>query len=547
MNPKVLSLAVMAGMQFLLFYNSGCSKKAPPLGDSRTAISADESIHSKYTARFLRELNAADPLKAIKLVEESSDDELYRCFNAIFAGTTENHHLLGKAFNLWANKSPKSAATWARDNLTVRDGKFAFIEIAALLWCDQDFDSALKWLITLSDLETDEPLAFKALHHLSRSNPQRAYEYAKQMGKLGKKSYGYIFEQWVLIDPKMAFVTMGQEMQAQKAYLQALKLWAKSDASSVVEWVLKTDKKAVLTLVEASPNNVRGFLDALYISDEYRSNSSDAHAGFFHILATWASDNPEAVKSWLSNIANPEEKLRLVQSLLSNKLYGKNDELYSWKLPIASSIDDPKIRDALLGSIIVEWARQDPEDALKWAKNNGNKSLQNIASTATIGFIAKNDIDMAMEIVNGLEDPQQKSDAFRELVYGWSTTDPAAAAQWMWGNRHKENDERGFAEYQLVNYSAQLWAHAEPENAISWVNSANVTGEILDTVVNTIIREQKFKAAEQILSSLKDPSALEKAYSALGRYLFMVDSTIGRDWINKSPLSDNVKKSLLEN
>jgi len=179
-----------------------------------------------------------------------------------------------------------------------------------------------------------------------------------------------------------------------------------------------------------------------------------------------------------------------------------------------------------VGMIAGEWAKQNPEAALKWARTlEGSESGQ--AISGIFNELAQQDPKAAVTMAAGLS-AEERMDAYKSIAESWAISDYSAADRWISGLTGEERSEarllaveslaninpsraagetlklpEGEERDELIADVSREWAREDAGAALDWLTTNGGEGAIeegIGRVVGTLAREDSARAMEYIES-----------------------------------------------
>jgi hypothetical protein len=385
----------------------------------------------------------------------------------------------------WAAKDPQAALAWAISNLP-RGGNRSFVVNSAMT----------QWAMTDPTAALDRTLAMSV--EQGRGDALTA-----------------IFMTWAGIDPRRA----AQELDArgdfaghEKAIEITAYLWAAGDRSAATEWAcnMQNDKEriraitAIARQIRDTDRNhgeawLRSLPDNCTDNDAMRRISpgllSEESGGTTNqppeetlpplqvYLANWAITDTDNAVAWASQLTNDQDRASALLTIARAVAYSDtaaadriramipasasqaqtstllpNDTGAAAQLPdgakrdavlhsmaVDKAKDDPREAaewaiaqmspglelDATLRTIIWDWAGKDPADAIAWINEPTYPTRQTI-DTATVAMaLARTNPSAASEVANTLPVGTIKSNVVVNVAYNWATTDATSATAWV--------------------------------------------------------------------------------------------------------------------
>ncbi|MFT4550087.1 MAG: hypothetical protein ACI9MB_004062 [Verrucomicrobiales bacterium] len=154
--------------------------------------------------------------------------------------------------------------------------------------------------------------------------------------------------------------------------------------------------------------------------------------GSMSVLAAVAADDPRAAADWLTAPTN------LIAAV-------------------------PRAGDFMATTVSKEWAKNDPDAALAWAKSlpEGKRAG---AYNGVLGSLASDDPQRASAMALDLEEGKDRTNLIGNIAESWGKKEPAAALEWVQGL--EEGGERD----QAMSKTLGGWAQAEPAKAAEYLD-----------------------------------------------------------------------------
>ncbi len=134
-----------------------------------------------------------------------------------------------------------------------------------------------------------------------------------------------------------------------------------------------------------------------------------------------------------------------------------------------AALNMPQISGFMSGAVAKEWARQDPEGALTWAKGL-REGLGGGAMASIIGSVAVQDPQKAAGMISDLKSGDDKNRVIDSLAQGWGARAPEEAMKWA-ATLNGEERTKALAK------TLEGWAGNDPASAAAYVSQSATSGE----------------------------------------------------------------------
>ena len=306
--------------------------------------------------------------------------------------------------------------------------------------------------------------------------------------------------------------------------------WQRALASRNSERLLS---EAGLAWVERDPVSALNAAAALADADHRRS--------FTEVLMTrWASIDPDAAMHWgLSQ--DGQTRLPLLRGVAAGiarnsaeaalgfalELAGRERReaaqmafgLWARKDPVGAAealgmLDDGTIFAASSGTIVDEWAKQDPRAAFEWFASNdaGTRDYSHYWTIShTLGRIAQSDPELALELASGLAG-EARGRGLSAVVNTWAESDPYRAAAWL-----EDAVEADLQVYgQLAAEVARGLAADDPQAAFRWAQRQPTSAQMSAmTSLASFVSERSLNEAARLVDRIEDAGVRAVAASQL--------------------------------
>lgn len=341
--------------------------------------------------------------------------------------------------------------------------------------------SALGAFSRLAGAPGDSALWDEALMQLGRLNPADISSALDMLSKLpeGRRRNAMMFEllqRWGKSDPAAALEYAGN-VESMRLRYQALERvlsgWATQDPVAAMAWL-----------------------------DEHSGSESlrTFQRQFMAIVNGYAEKDPVGAFNYALNLPENLRSDRQMKAMALNRsiesLLAKGEVQTAMNL--VQNLPEGNIRNQALNQFVGEWARQDPQAALKWTEALSNEGDQRMLRRSLMRSWAETDPQSAANWLAQQNVPESDmAGLVTGLIARWSEYDTEASAQWL--NQMPPSPEIDRA---VAVYTAQVAAD-DPEGAMSW--AVSITDENLrNRLMSRVASEWKEADPESFNRYLQD-------------------------------------------
>lgn len=226
------------------------------------------------------------------------------------------------------------------------------------------------------------------------------------------------------------------------------------------------------------------------------------------LLAKWVKHDPEAAFASL-DVADFTKMRGHTTSILSALAAYDPKRAADWLGEPGNAFGFyPKLGHILAGTIAREWARQDLDSALAWAKELPTQQ-QAGAYTGILKPLASVDPEQASSLALSLEDSDTRQYLLSEIAEAWALSAPLDTLTWADSLPSQDRKEATLS-------ALYTWAQDQPQEVASYLDSQpEVQANFLPLVSDSWSRRQPLKAADWIVSkpdSSQRNTAIRKAF-----------------------------------
>jgi RNA polymerase sigma factor (sigma-70 family) len=291
-----------------------------------------------------------------------------------------------------------------------------------------------------------------------------------------------------------------------------------------------------------------------------------------HLLLTrWAKADTEAAFASLDDAQFSLERghsLSILSALAALDPKRTADWLTS---PSNTRAYYPLIGHILSGTIAKEWARQDSQAALNWARTLADQQ-QAGAYSGVLGTIAATDPQEAASLALTLEPGVARNHILDEIAESWARHSPEKALSWAsslkpgesktttslalksWSETNPEkaaqylDENPNPAHLELI---ATQWAQRDPESATHWIHSKTKSPQRDTALAKTLWNwtTQTPKAATAWIEALPQGSSRDQAIAGLATAAVEFDPRSALEWslkISASSFRDELSRHTFE-
>ena len=239
--------------------------------------------------------------------------------------------------------------------------------------------------------------------------------------------------------------------------------------------------------------------------------------------------DPRAAVEWIkaAEVDNNNEHGRSAVSALGAMLAGSDPET---AMSLTEQIPE-KSRGDWIVAVAASYAHQDPEAALRWARQYQNDPAYPRVTAELAAMIADSDPQAAMDFASSVLDARERDRTIARVVQQMAHQDPALAARWI--ERVRDDRQR----LQAISNIAMQWAHADSAAARKWVTSLP-SGASRDQGLTALMRTGVVPPdqAETLISQIQSPQ--QRMDAVLGIVVQLAHSDIdgARTLLRRHPL-----------
>ena len=360
----------------------------------------------------------------------------------------------------WARKDTRAATDWAC-NLPQNAGQaYALTGIARSLR-DMDANKAAGWVTSLLAGYSDNPtvqtmaalFAGKDVDAIDKQSATRIPAGASEV----EPSLELFLARWMGRDAKEA-LAWAEQLQHDNNREQALSIVA-------------------IAVARSNPQTAAHVIETMPAGSE-KNNAASA------VATIWAASDPDAATSWARHLPQDGTSQRAMDGVQSAAATDNATQTTDKATPsspsistilsydrsvaaqLAEQLPDGSDREALMHTIAVEWAAEDPAAAASWAMEQMTEGRElNVTLRSIVWDWTVKNSDESLAWANQLSDSERQQSAVATIAMALARTDPTAAAAvvaTMPAGEKKKN---------TVSNLAYQWALVDSGAATEWAGA----------------------------------------------------------------------------
>lgn len=239
---------------------------------------------------------------------------------------------------------------------------------------------------------------------------------------------------------------------------------------------------------------------------------------------------------WAKSIYDEGKRKMAVESILCAWTKFDPQGAVNWAMNITN---DPSARAFALTSVFESWAAQDAKGASSYIATLGQAD-QTYGIAAVAPALAANSAQDAIRWAQGFDEDDTRNLATHAVVTAWARNAPADAAAWV------ATEPDGFDRADDVRAVVQRWLETDANAAVAWVGQLPA-GTSRDGALDLIASQltQGYPSVAALWGEAIDRPELRDARLGViaGKWL-STDPEAARNWLDKTPLSDQTKTQL---
>ncbi len=310
---------------------------------------------------------------------------------------------LGQAGYQMGTQDPLAAIAAAK-NIPGRDNRYLFSESVYTAWGEKNGLEAAQWAVAnLKGTEKSD-----ALYNIA--------------------------DGWGEADPAAAALWFSENTSGvirEDAIYEILESWGRKSPDNALAWAESLDEYTRSMVMDSladgwASHDPEGAAKAATKLLEYDFGDEFV----MRVAGQWATESPTGAAAWAGTLENTDA--RAIAHLEIGTSWAQDDPAKATSWIESLSSDDDKLYASL--GVAMGWAEHDPGNALKWA-------------------------------VTSVQTPETRQRIIEDVMLDWSSSDPAAAADWLNAQpKGPQNDE------VLATFSSAI-IDVDPESAVTWAST----------------------------------------------------------------------------
>lgn len=254
------------------------------------------------------------------------------------------------------------------------------------------------------------------------------------------------------------------------------------------------------------------------------------------IATIWANEKAAEATDWVRNW--PESQKEAGITAVAYEIARTSPTNALW---LASELSAGDARDELIRHAVGEWASADANLPIAWAAKMENSPLRTeVLATATLALSESDPEAAARLAIQALPEGRKKDITVVGIVQRWTQKEPEKAADWV--KSFPPGQLRDSAAENVVN----LWSDQALDKPAEWLDT--LEGPTRDAAVSTYVGKLAAVSpptAAVWAESIADPALRLRELERLGERWLAVDGPTAKAWLQKAPLSEEVKARML--
>lgn len=426
--------------------------------DRQDEIARRTSVENELTRIRAAAQAASDPANAWRKALEMQ------------AGEPRTQTLWAVAWR-WFDQNP-SAALSAVNSLGDTSQRDSWQTRLLDRWIGIDREAAMQWAVSQPYSAKRTSLIAKIAAAAAEDSPAEMLALAETLDTKARREVARrVLAVWAKTEPRTALAAL-EEMDdrrlRQTIENSLVHDWAQSDPMAAFEWArTRPDSESRTQALSTALRNIAQSdpVEALALAEDLdkgaRSNAIDS------VLRQWGRDDPRAAAAWLD--ASQHESLGAV------------------------------------AAIVREYAQIDAEEAVDWLLAQPVDTQRHGAS-AIMWPLAEESPEVALELVERLEDPTTAVIAGSQLISRWAEDDPRAAVRAI----ARIGDD---ARPALYTSAFNTWSRHDPEGANAYLGQVPASGRdwAIQGVMQQTLSGGDVESAENLFDRIVDDESRKTA------------------------------------
>ena len=339
-------------------------------------------------------------------------------------------------------------------------------------WAATDREAALEWAISQPPSAKRTSLIGQVAAAAAKDSPVEMLELADTLDPRAKREVAQqVLSVWGRSEPRAALAAlreMNDQRLTQMTESSLVHQWAESDPMAAFDWARtqrasesRTQALSTALLRVARSDPVEALALAEDLDKSARSNAIDS------VLRQWGRDNPRSAAAWLD----------------------------------ASALES----EGAVAAIVGGYARLDAEEAVDWLLTKSADAQRRAASTI-MWPLAEESPEIALKLIERLEDSTATMIAGSQLMSRWAVDDPRAAVRAI---ARLDNDARPI----LYTSAFNTWSRYDPEAAHAFIGQVPATGRdaAIQGVMQQALSDGDVDSAERLFERIVDSESRQAA------------------------------------
>ena len=348
-------------------------------------------------------------------------------------------------------------------------------------WAGIDREAALQWTVSRPPSTERTSLIAEVAATAAKDSPAEMLAFAETLDAKARREVARrVLAVWARSEPRAALAAVEETDDRRLKQMTEQSLvdtWAQSDPMAVFEWArtrpasvrrTRALSTALRHVARSDPDEALALAEDL--DEAARPNAIDS------VLRQWGRDDPRAAAAWL-DAAQYESH-------------------------------------GTVAAIIGEYARLDAEEAVDWLLSQPAEAQRHGAS-AVIWSLAEESPEVALELVERLEDPTTSMIVGSQLMSRWAADDPRAAVRAI----------ARISRPALYASAFATWSSYDPEGANAFIGQIPASGRdaAIHGVMQQVLSDGDFESAERLFDRIVNAEARRNAATTMYFHLSQTD------------------------
>jgi len=366
---------------------------------------------------------------------------------------------------------------------------------------------------------------------MDRKGIERLLEEAESIGRGSERraATSILYERYAELDPAAALDHMMSRKEAPESewLYTVFYNWARTDLDSALAHAAKLDDRdrrvAGTAIVRARDDLPATELQAL-------GSKLKVHIAVRDPSTTDLRTPKAAERSWQNALAISDRNARRTALYTVAHEWARQDPQAA--IRAIESIRERRQRETLLEIALQGWAQKNPQEATEWVLARPPSHARAQLLSATLSAFVMKEPSAAMTMLERLS-PAEKQDLIPNVVMNWARTDPQAAAAWLEKQDDVQMYQRAFVMLAIV------YAERDPDEALRWASSLPAeSGQIvMSQLIERIARDDPERAGS-IVRQIKEGPQRTRAIATIAQTWAQSDPRAALSWVQMQSGSD---------